>query len=259
MKKIGLLIALISCTLSFGQNKSQKKTKTIHVFVALCDNINQGIVPVPKLIGNGQDPKNNLYWGALYGVKNFLKNKSNDWVYKKMITSKNTNILESILFKHKTKNIYLLAEAYDGEKIKVCTEDFLLASNNNLKKRINYNEINLEFGGNSELVAYIGHDGLMEFKVNLKYKQTPSKKIDAIILACASKNYFQNEIIKSKANPILWTTNLMAPEAYTLEAALNSWVKKQKGIQIKEAASKAYNKYQKCGLKGARRLFVTGF
>ncbi|WP_316785612.1 hypothetical protein [Pedobacter frigiditerrae] len=38
-------------------------TKTIHVFVALCDNKYQGIVPVPKAIGNGQDPDNNLYWG----------------------------------------------------------------------------------------------------------------------------------------------------------------------------------------------------
>ena len=35
--------------------------KIIHVFVALCDNKYQGIVPVPKAIGNGQYPANNLY------------------------------------------------------------------------------------------------------------------------------------------------------------------------------------------------------
>jgi hypothetical protein len=27
------------------------------VIVALCDNLHQGIVPVPKAIGNGQDPR----------------------------------------------------------------------------------------------------------------------------------------------------------------------------------------------------------
>lgn len=32
--------------------------KTIHVYVALCDNVYQGIVPVPKTIGNGDDPRN---------------------------------------------------------------------------------------------------------------------------------------------------------------------------------------------------------
>jgi hypothetical protein len=38
--------------------------KTIHVFVALCDNKNQGIVPVPEKLGRGDDPDGNLYWGA---------------------------------------------------------------------------------------------------------------------------------------------------------------------------------------------------
>ncbi len=37
------------------------QTKTIHVFVALCDNEHQGIVPVPKTLGDGKDACNNLY------------------------------------------------------------------------------------------------------------------------------------------------------------------------------------------------------
>ncbi|NQY66691.1 MAG: hypothetical protein HRT72_03070, partial [Flavobacteriales bacterium] len=52
---------------------SNGQTRMIHVFTALCDNENQGIVPVPSLIGNGKDVRNNLYWGAGYGVKSFLK------------------------------------------------------------------------------------------------------------------------------------------------------------------------------------------
>src|SRR5215510_12584294 len=52
--------------------------KTIHVYVALCDNKYQGIVPVPAKIGNGQDPDNNLYWGCAFGVRTFFK-KSSDW------------------------------------------------------------------------------------------------------------------------------------------------------------------------------------
>ena len=69
------------CFLLFqiGYSQSNDKPKTIHVFVALCDNINQGIVPVPTKLGNGQDAKNNLYWGALYGLKSYFK-RSKDWV-----------------------------------------------------------------------------------------------------------------------------------------------------------------------------------
>ncbi|HEX6730669.1 MAG TPA: hypothetical protein VF074_11680, partial [Pyrinomonadaceae bacterium] len=39
----------------------------IHVFVALADNVNQGIVPVPPSLGNGDNPATNLYWGAAFG------------------------------------------------------------------------------------------------------------------------------------------------------------------------------------------------
>ena len=52
--------------------------KSIHVFVALCDNVHQGIVPVPVSIGNGQKPSTNLYWGCGYGIKTYFK-KSQEW------------------------------------------------------------------------------------------------------------------------------------------------------------------------------------
>src|SRR5687768_16999263 len=50
----------------------------IHVFVALCDNVNQGIVPVSASLGNGDNPATNLYWGAAFGVKTFF-NKNREW------------------------------------------------------------------------------------------------------------------------------------------------------------------------------------
>src|SRR5688572_3113284 len=45
----------------------------VHVTVALCDNATQGIVPVPPAIGDGNTPRTNLYWGAMYGLKTWLK------------------------------------------------------------------------------------------------------------------------------------------------------------------------------------------
>src|SRR5204862_4069337 len=48
------------------------KPIVVHVVVALCDNAHQGIVPVPKRLGDGRDPASNLYWGARYGVRSYL-------------------------------------------------------------------------------------------------------------------------------------------------------------------------------------------
>lgn len=233
-------------------------TRTIHVFVALCDNVHQGIVPVPTKIGDGKNPKTNLYWGAGYGVKSFFHLKTTDWKLVGTLPAENPHILERVVFKHATKDVYLLADAYDGEHIKACIEAFLKASNGQDVETISVNDKTLSFGGGSQLVSYIGHDGLMEFNAEVDYVKN-DRKIDAIILACYSKNYFQDEIRQAGANPILWTTHLMAPEAYTLKAAIDGWLNGESGAQIDERAAQTYNTYQKCGIKGARNLFTTGF
>ena len=247
-----VFVGLLS-TLTFGQ------VRTIHVFVALCDNEHQGIVPVPKSLGNGKDPNNNLYWGAAFGVQSYFKNKTTDWKLLSSLKPNNPVILERLLFKQESKDIYMLADAYDGEKIKTCVENFLKASNGQNPIQVTYNSLKLKFSGNANLIAYLGHNGLMDFKVNIKYDTTENNKKDVIILACYSKSYFSPEIRKTKANPILWTTNLMAPEAYTLKSAIDGWILNESGAKIVERAAQTYNKYQKCGIKGARNLFTTEF
>lgn len=252
--------SLFTILLLLASLKLSSQTKTIHVFVALCDNQYQGIVPVPKKLGNGKDLRNNLYWGALYGVKSYFKYKAKDWILKKRLSTNNKAILERVIFKHKTKDVILVADAYDGEKIKTCTENFLKATNHQNPETINLNTKSYKIGGNADIVCYIGHDGLMDFDVNINYQHhntQPRKKV--IILACFSKAYFSEELKAANANPILLTTNLMAPEAYTLEAALNALIQNKSKTTIKEQAAQAYHKYQKCGIKGARKLFSNTF
>ncbi len=248
-----LFFLIIIPNIIFGQSR------TIHVFVALCDNKHQGIVPVPASLGNGKDIKNNLYWGAGYGVKSYFKNKTTNWNLISKFKSNNPYVLERLLFRHTIKDVYMLADAYDGEQIKNCIEDFLRTSNGQLPIIVKYNSLELKFGGYSDLIAYIGHDGLMDFDVDISYNDKVNKTIDVITLACYSKKYFLPEIRKAKANPILWTTHLMAPEAYTLKSAIDGWILNEAGTLIKERVSRIYHKYQKCGLKGARNLFTTGF
>ncbi len=255
MKQVVFIIFLLVFNLSFSQSKSE--VRTIHAFVALCDNINQGIVPVPAKFGNGQDPKNNLYWGAMYGIKSYFK-RSKDWTFISSTKNPKTHILERILFKHNTTNTYLLADAYDGKYIKNTTKDFIEATAGRNGITVVNGTQKLKFGGDANLLAYIGHDGLMEFDVEGEFKPINKIKRDAIILACVSKDYFQPYLEQTKANPLVWSTGLMSPEAYTLKWALDGWVLKETDLDIRERAAKAYNYYQKCGINGAKRLLVTG-
>ena len=253
------IIAIIIILCLPGIASSTNETpKAVHVFVALCDNASQGIVPVLPELGEGNNPRTNLYWGALYGVKTFFK-QDKDWKLIKSISNRNDVILETCVFKSIEQNVYLIADAYKGEKIKQSIHDFISAAGCNNKDTLPIDNLNISIGGGADLVAYIGHNGLMEFNLDTIPRSIGDCNKDAIVLACASRFYFSSSFRINNVNPLLWTTGLMAPEAYTLEAALSGWVSGENKNQIAHRAAEAYSKYQKCSLKSAQKLLVCGY
>ncbi|HLM58993.1 MAG TPA: hypothetical protein VK422_23010 [Pyrinomonadaceae bacterium] len=234
--------------------------KMAYVVVALCDNVNQGIVPVPAALGNGDDPARNLYWGARFGVKTFFR-ASRDWQLLSARPDPGPHVLERVVFKHRRQDAYLVADAYRGAEIRQATADFLEAASGNSRQTVTVgaDTYGLSRGAASHLVAYVGHDGLMDFKLTRLPKKADDAARDAVVLACASKPYFAEAMREAGARPLLWTTNLMAPEAYVLGAALDGWLNDETGEQVRERAAEAYNSYQKCGIRAARGLFATGW
>jgi len=230
--------------------------KSIHVFVALCDNKYQGIVPVPPKLGNGQDPDNNLYWGSSFGVGTFFK-KSNDWELIKKQKGNDT-LLERLVFRSKTAKYYLVADAYDGKYIKKTTIDFLSSCAGRLKDTLHFGHLVIGIAGNAALLAYIGHDGLMDFHLHPQFSNKDGQVRDGIVLACDSKAYFEPFLQDSKARTLLLTTGLMCPEAYTLHDAIQGYVRSESAESVRLRAVAAYNKYQKCGFQFADKLLVLG-
>ncbi|ACU59259.1 hypothetical protein [Chitinophaga pinensis] len=229
----------------------------IHVFVALCDNDNQGIVPVPKAIGNGQDPDKNLYWGCGNGIRTYFKN-SKEWTLVRKYRMDSLR-LERLIFRHVQQPYYLVADAYDGRYIRQCTVDFLNSCAGLIKDTVQVKDRTLGINGNARLLAYIGHDGLMDFNLQERFVNTDSICRDAIILACISRDYFSPHLVATRARPLVWTTGLMCPEAYTLHDALSSYVRNESVENVRGSAAKAYAKYQRCSEKAAQGLLVSGW
>jgi hypothetical protein len=253
---------LVALALMSSWLLGQTSPRTIHVFVALADNANQGIVPVARILGNGEDPEHNLYWGSAYGVKTFFS-RSPDWKVLSCGQQPKHEILDRCIFKYRSANVYLVADAYRGREIQTAILNFFDASAGLSLEQLTIKdgpqEVALNVLGGSNLVAYIGHDGLMDFQLpRIPVKKNDALR-DAIILACASKIYFAKPLRASGAYPLLWTTNLMAPEAYTLKSALDGWILRESNDKIRDRAAAAYDKYQKCGLSAARRLMATGW
>lgn len=230
--------------------------RTVHVFVALCDNANQGIVPVPATLGNGQDPNSNLYWGALYGVKTHF-GTSGEWERLPVNEALAGPVLDRILFKNRKSGDYLLAEAYDGALMRTCIVNYFnaLAGHDTLHPAGLANTVH--FGGGADLVCFVGHNGLMDFALNADEVKAPvpGRKAGTMVLCCYSERYFNEPIAKANGQFLLGTRGLMAPEAYVLRAALGQWNLRMDQDAIREAVAQAYHKYQKCGVKAARNLF----
>jgi hypothetical protein len=237
--------------------------RTIHVFVALADNVNQGIVPVPAKLGNGEDRIHNLYWGSAFGVKTYFA-RSADWKLISCGYPTKHEVLERCAFKYRAQDVYLIADAYRGREIQTAMLDFLDSAAGIGREELEIQDgtqppITLAIRGGAQLVSYIGHDGLMDAPLPRIPRQKDSASRKAIILACASKVYFANALRASGAHPLLWTTNLMAPEAYTLKSALDGWILGEDDMRIRDRAAAAYDKYQKCGIRAARNLMATGW
>ena len=237
----------------------------VHVVVALCDNQNQGIVPVSKTLGNGQDPKTNLYWGALYGVRTHLPHAAG-WARIETGRPDDPRILDRVaFFANVTRGdaaapVYVVADAWDGAHIRASLERYLEMTAGRTVEPVEVvhgsEKLTLGAGGSSHLVAFVGHNGLMDFSLEAPRppaEDTPARS--AVVLACASKPYFLDRLEAAGAHPLLLTTGLMAPEAYTLDAAIRSWVGEGTTEAVRGKAAKAYDQYQKCGLAAARPLF----
>jgi hypothetical protein len=258
-----MAVASVICV-AYAVHAQPAKLRTIHVFVALADNQHQGIIPVPAKLGNGEDAPNNLYWGSAYGVKTFFSH-SQEWERILCTPHPKPFILERCVFRYKSASVYLIADAYRGTEINQAVLDFFESAAGGGADTIAVSAehsgtvVNLAAHGAADLLAYIGHDGLMDFQLP-KYPQSKDgSRREVIVLACASKQFFRDGVLASGADPLLWTTGLMAPEAYTLKSALDGWIVGEDHEQIRDRAAGAYDKYQKCGLKAAHRLFASGW
>ena len=253
---------------------NSKASKVIHIFVALCDERYQGIAPTPRRIANGQAPESNLYWGAGYGIRNYFSRLSPNW--KQVYSHKNEApykiapdskiILERCIFKHKSLDAYIVADAYDGRCIRETNVDFICAAAGQQADYLVHEGKLLTAGGQADLVAYIGHNGLMDIDINLlsqgelRCPNSLNKTAKAvIILACISKDYFKEIMRCANTRPLVWTKSLMGPEAYTIHDAIDGWLLNESDAQILDRALAAIAKYQKISIKAAKTILTSGY
>ncbi len=228
------IILLINAAVSMAHSE----TKRVRVFVALADNASQGIARVPAKIGNGDDAEANLYWGNSEGFKGIFAH-SKSWKLDKAEPNPLPEIIERRSYKHASKDCVMIAEAWRGKNIRQCLEAFCKALHDE----------------ENDLVAFIGHNGLMDNTIPVSPSAASATPPDAIILCCISGRYFETHLQAAKARPVLTTTQLMYPGAFLLRDALDVWLRSGSRAEIRQAAARAYAMNQSISVKAASGVF----
>lgn len=242
--------------------RTARTFRVAHVLVPLCDNEHQGIVPVSKTLGDGKDLEHNLYWGAGYGFRTFFR-RSPEWRELDVATKPSSNaVLQRVAFAR--KDVYLVADAYDGARMDLALEHFTRYAAGALAADVDVTEkkakatIHLEAGGRADVVGFVGHDGLMDLSAPAVPTTSGDRPSGAIVVACFSKSWFSPLLKKAKVPLWVGTTNLLSAEAYSAEAALRAWIDGGTPEAMRVAAGKAYAKYQKITDGSGIGLFATG-
>lgn len=265
-----LALALNSCDKSQAENlapnpkppqEQGRNFKVIHTYVALCDNESQGIAPVPAKIGDGDNPANNLYWGCSDGARPIFT-KSKHWTRLSVSkVQKQPYILERIIFQHKKTKSILVVDAWRGSRIEPCIKAFCQAlagqKYENLLIKIGAQEMRINLAGGADFLAFIGHNGLMEFKVP-QFPANPNRKqsVDAVVLCCRSKAFFKDHLHTAGTRPMVMTASNMYPGAFILHDVLEEWFTGGNQKKLRLRAAKAYAKNQKISTKSALNVFA---
>jgi hypothetical protein len=239
--------ASLAAAPSVALHRSPRTIKVVHVIVPLCDNEHQGIVPVSKALGDGKDREKNLYWGAGYGFRTFFRT-SKAWTELTVAKPATKSILERVAFVH--GDTYVVADAYDGERMDHALRDFMAFSAGARADDVDVTrkdgtKVHLEAGGRSDLLAFVGHDGLMDGIVPPVPNAIGDRPYGAIVVACFSRSWFSPLMKQAKVPLWVGTTNLLAAEAYSVEAAIRAYAEGAAPAAMRAAAGKAYAKYQK--------------
>lgn len=223
--------------LTFSVGCALAAPKKVAVFVALCDNASQGIIPVPAKIGDGNKPEDNLYWGCTEGLPTCLK-AGKSWKLLNKEVPDDKRILERCIFIDTAGTLELTIEGWRGSEIGACLTAFETAL----------------VSGKHDLCAYIGHNVLMDRQIEpLGRKAT--KPVDAIVLCCQSSAYFHKRLLDLGARPVLLTTQFMYPGGFLLRDTLPLWANGKSTADLRTAAGASYARNQNISTKAGTGVF----
>ena len=214
-------------------------------------------------LGDGDTPSTNLYWSTTPGLGSWFARKASGWkrvlratqasetgdkdilelhVYKRRITASST-------WRHagapKQFDVYLVIHAWRGSQIDRALAAYAADVSGQGTRTITLDDgTTLDAGGSARLVAFVGHNRLMDLDT-YTWPAAGSAKKGTIAIACHTASYMKREVSAATRVPLLMTNDFLFSNAAPLEAAVLAFARGEGYATIRRDAASAYADVQK--------------
>jgi hypothetical protein len=230
------------------------------VYVALCDNDSQGIVPVKNpRICDGRRPEANMYWATRGGLKGYLKRAG--WKRVSTVEEPRAGVAMEVVWHKRYRargelrkrgargsfDVYLVSVVFWGDRIREANIEYLRAVNRDDSRRFDLGDRGeVVYGGASHVVGYIGHDYFFDVSDPLELiaptRGDSELHKGSFALACAGHQLIRPAITRDNSHILLLNRHLAFPGAWTVGGLIRGITAGQDGRGIHREAAKEFAK-----------------
>ncbi len=266
-KRFDALSARVAADLKAG------KPLVVTVHVALCDN--RQIRCGSAALGNGDEPKRNLYWGGAAGFRAFFDNQRRRWKRVLLDKGDGKRILARAVYRMRVRRpaarwrrlgvkkgfeVYLVGLGYRGLRIGEAMSTFITQVSRDPRAKVTTLTLSdgtrLAIGAASHLVGYAGHNHLMDVTSYRWPRWSRKRPLGYFALACMTAPYLARRLSGRQASGLLLTKTLMYPGAFTIDGLVRAFAKGGDQLAVFRGGADAYARYQKRPKARIRYVFT---
>lgn len=249
----------------------------VQAHVPLCDN---DVIPCGNArLGDGEDPKRNLYWGTSEGVLGWFGRRGGGWT--QVLDGDGdaigeADVLDLRVWKRTLASpaawrragaparftVYVVAQAWRGERIHEAFTHYADDLYGVTAHAIALPDgTRLAAGGDAHIVAYVGHNHLMDLAAfdwadvakRAAGRATPDERPrGAIAIACHTAVYMQDVVPGEQRVPLVMTRDFLLASSAALEGAVLGFARGGDYAAIRRGSAAGY---AEGGNKPLRRVF----
>lgn len=222
---------------------------------------------------DGDDPRTNLYWGALFGIDTHFPNSAG-WRRAYRDEAADTKVVARSVFHKRVVpsehwvelgvtepfGVYVLAVAWRHDHLVEAMEQPIRDAICGQAVDLQVDGKSIAFGGGSAIVGYVGQNHMHEEYWNPLDRLDGcrlTRQVGIFYAAPFSAAVLHMPLVDTGLYPVLFTRNRITPEAYVVDGILDAMIVGDFDEGFIDSAAAQYARYQKgVGIETARSLFV---